>query len=75
MLKDISSEKYIGNTTTNHGADRANCRHSGIQHEGHTQVCPRSMRRQTMDGPHFIHIRATDPRYRSQYTLSMYYII
>ena len=29
---------YIGSTTTNHGADIAISRHTGIQHDGHTGV-------------------------------------
>ena len=41
----------------NHGADIATSCHSGIQHEGHTQVCPRNKRRQTMDCPHCVHLR------------------
>ena len=67
-------EKYIGSTTTNHGADMAISRRTDIQHDGHAQAFPRYKRRQTMDGTHCMHIHATDPRYHTQNTISMYHI-
>ena len=38
MLINTLSQKYIGNTTTNYGADMAISRRTDIQHDGHTQM-------------------------------------
>ena len=45
MLINTLSKKYIGSTTTNHGADMAISRRTDIQHDGHSQAFPRYKRR------------------------------